>query len=117
MPLQCERHHIPLVSFCPACRGEKGGGKATPAQIRAAKATAAKRRGKRLKTHVMDPIAEPGTPAGACLDSLCRHPRCHYLRTTAAIGCYRCGRPIGYRVLFRLRGTGGRGPHHVLCPA
>lgn len=32
MPL-CPAHHVPLVAFCPACRGGKGGESVTPKKL------------------------------------------------------------------------------------
>ena len=47
--MTCPVHHIPLVTFCPACRGQKGGQaksepKATAARANVAKARAAVKR-------------------------------------------------------------------------
>jgi len=43
-PCTCERHGIPLVSYCPACRGAAGGQAASPAKQAASRENAAKAR-------------------------------------------------------------------------
>ena len=46
-PPTCPIHGVPLVSFCPSCRGAAGGKSTSPAKAKASSQNAAKARAKR----------------------------------------------------------------------
>lgn len=56
----CPTHGIPLVAYCPACRGTKGGQAASPAKQASARVNVAKARAAKVTRDRAD--AAPYTP-------------------------------------------------------
>ena len=59
----CELHGIPLVCYCPACRGATGGQVSSPAKVAASRENAAKaRQASQAKRRIPGDASAPDRP-------------------------------------------------------